>query len=633
MSPDKKSKIEHLKERLYSPKSKNIEEKPRGVIYEDPHSVSGAWPKEPTMTHKKRKNLLHNSMFRKFFIGAIIFFVLSVGFGMAMFFGGSNTVSADNIDIVVLGNAFVSGGEELPLEIQLVNRNNVSLEYGDLIIEYQKGSGGGEEIQSDRVTVGTIPAGGMVEKLVNITIFGQQGTTRDFNITLEYRVKGSSAIFVKQKPYVVNISSTPVNLLVEGPDVTNSNQEISFDVTASLNTESSVKDMMIVVNYPPGFDFEEAIPEPTFSNNIWSLGDLQKGSEKKITVRGIVVADADEDRAFNIYIGSADPENEQRIGTQFNSQNYIVAIEKPFLDLKFTVNGNSSPEVSLVPSAQFAEGKIELINTLDTKMTDVEVVAKFSGNAFDSSMVTTNDGFYDTNKQSVTWNSQTANKLQSFDPGDSETVGFRFKPLNFSTTNIKNPEINIELSVRARQPSLGNLFREIDNYVEKKIKYGSSMQITGNALYNSGPFVNTGPLPPKPGSPTTYTIVWNVVNGNNKISEAKATTTLPLYVTWKDKISPTSQDVTYNTSTHEVTWDIGTLEPFVGTSTSARQVYFQVELNPSGSQSGSVVNLTSDTVLRGKDSFTGAELNRTLQNITTRLNLDSNYNATNDKVE
>ena len=632
MLPNKKTKIERLKERLYSPKSKNIEEKPRGAIYEDPHAVSGNWTKEPAVMHKKKKNLLQNSMFRRFFIGAIVFFVLSVGFGMAMFFGGSNTVSADNIDIVVLGNAFVSGGEELPLEIQLINRNNVALEYGDLILEYQKGSGGGEEINSDRVTVGTIPAGGMVEKMVNITLFGQQGTTRDINITLEYRVKGSSAIFVKQKPYVVNISSTPVNLLIDGPEVTNSNQEITFDIIASLNTESSVKDMMIVVNYPPGFDLEDAVPEPTFSNNIWSLGDLQKGSEKKITISGIVVADADEQRAFNVYIGSADPENEQRIGTQFNSDSYIVSIEKPFLDLNFTVGGNSATEISL-PSSRSAEGEIELTNTLDTKMTDIEVVAKFSGNAFDPGAVTAQNGFYDTTKQTIVWNSQTTNTLQSFDPGDSQTLSFDFEPLSFAGQNIKNPEINIELSVRGRQPSLGNLFREIDNYVKKKIKYGSSLQITGNALRNSGPFVNTGPLPPTPGSPTTYTVVWNVANGNNRTVEAKASTTLPLYVEWTGKVGPAGQAVTYNTNTHEVVWDIGTLEPFVGTNTSARQVYFQVRLNPSGSQSGNTVNLTNETILRGKDSFTGSEINRSLQPISTRLNLDSNYNPENDKVQ
>ena len=65
-----------------------------------------------------------------------------------------------------------------------------------------------ESLKRDRVTVGTVPAGGKTEQLVNLILFGQQGTTRDINITLEYRVSGSSSIFIKPELYVVNISST-----------------------------------------------------------------------------------------------------------------------------------------------------------------------------------------------------------------------------------------------------------------------------------------------------------------------------------------------------------------------------------------------------------------------------------------
>lgn len=632
MPPKKKSRIERLKERLYSPKSRNMVIKPRGMIYEDPHVVSTNWPKETVAPHKKRKNILQNSIFRKFFFAAIGFFVLALGFGAFMFFGGGNTVSADNIDINILGNAFVSGGEELPLKIQVSNRNNVALEYSDLILEYQKGSGGGESIQSDRVTVGTVPAGGMVEKLVNITLFGQQGTTRDVNITLEYRVKGSSAIFIKQKPYVVNISSTPINLLIDGPAVTNSNQNISFDITTSLNTENTVKDMMIVVNYPPGFDFKSATPEPSFSDNIWSLGDLAKGSEKVITINGVLVADPGEQRAFNITSGTEDVENEQIIGTQFNSQDYVISIAKPFLNIDFTVNGSLSPEVTGSPG-QFAQAELRFDNNLDSKMTDIEITAKFTGNAFDGSGVQVSDGFYDAVSQSIVWNSQTTPDLASVDPGDRGTLKFKFKPLSTTSANIKNPEIDISVSVRGRQASLGNSFQVINDYIKKKIKYASSIAVTGHALYNSGPFTNTGPIPPTPGSPTTYTIVWNVANTTSKVTNAKVRGTLPFYVDWVDEWSPQNQNVTYNSGSREVVWEAGTIEAGVGTSALPATLYFQVKLNPASSQSGAVVNLVSNIVLFAKDSFTGADVNRSMQPITTRLNLDSNYNSQNDTVQ
>lgn len=629
----KKSKIERLKEKLYSPKSKDLQPKPRGIIYEDPHEIESAWRESaPEAPHKKKKSLLENTMFRKFFIGAIGFFVLALIFGGYMFFAGSNTVSADNIDINVLGNAFTSGGEELPLKIQVVNRNNVALEYGDLVLEYQKGSGSTESLQTDRFDVGTVPAGGMVEKLLSLTLFGQQGTTRDVNITLDYRVKGSSAIFVKQKPYVVNISSTPVNLVIDGPDVTNSNQEISFNITTSLNTESAVKDMMVVVNYPPGFDFKSADPEPTFSDNIWSLGDLAKGAEKDIRINGVIVAEPGEQRAFNIFTGTADPKNEQEIGTQFNYQDYIIAIQKPFLDLAFAVNGSEDTEVGITNN-DFADGKITFKNNLESKITDVEITAKFSGNAFDMNSVRQSGGFYDSTKQTIVWNSQTDPDLAKIDPGDKGELNFKFKPISFSGSNLKDPQVNVEVSVKGRQPALGNQFLDITNYVKKTVKYLTQLQINGQTLYKSGPFVNTGPLPPTPGTPTTYTISWSVANTTSRVTNAKARTTLPLYVDWVGAVSPNDQNVTYNSGTREVLWDIGTLEGGVGLSSSPRQVYFQVKLNPSGSQSGGVPNLILDTVLTAKDSFSGKDISRSIQALSTRLNRDSNYNPTNDAVK
>lgn len=633
MPPKRKSRIEHLRDKIYSPRVKSPNEKPRGRIFENNHEVSDSWPKaEPAPVRHKKKSLLGNTMFRKFFIGTIVFFFLSIGFGLLMFYGGRTTVSANNIDLNILGNAFVSGGEELPLKIELVNRNNVSLEFADLILQYQEGSGAGEELRSDRVTVGTIPAGGKIDKLVSLKLFGQQGTTRDVNITLEYRVKGSSAIFVKEKLYVVNISSTPVNLVVDGPEVTNTNQDLSWSVTTSLNTETAVAGMMLVVNYPPGFDFKSATPEPTFSNNIWDLGDLSKGAEKKITINGVLAADSGEERAFNIYTGTKDPEDEQRIGTQFNSENYIISIEKPFLDLALSVNGDNDAETTGYPG-QTAQGTITIANNFDTKITDVEVTAKLSGTAFDPDEVDVAGGFYDPIRQEITWNSETSSFFASMDPGDRKEIAFGFKPIALSDSNIVNPYVDITLSVRGRQPSQGNQFAEIENLLKKKVKYGSSLQITGNALHNSGPIQNAGPLPPAPGTNTTYTIVWNVVNTSSRVTNVKVRATLPSYVDWTDEVSPANQSVTHNPSNREVLWNVGNIEPYVGLSSAPKQVYFQVRLNTSGSQSGTIPRILLDSVITGKDSFTGLDLSKSTGPVSTRLNLDSNYNAENDTVQ
>lgn len=631
MPPKRKSHLDRLKEKLYSPRSAP-KQKARSPIYEDEREAPSEWKHEPATIAREQKSLLSNTMFKKFFLGAIAFFSLAVIFGAFMFFGESNTVSADNIEINVLGNAFVSGGEALPLKIEIINKNNVSLEYSDLLLEYQKGAGVGESIQRDRFTVGTVPAGGVSEKLLDLVLFGQQGTTRDINIVLEYRVPGSSAIFVKEELYVVNISSTPLNLSVKGPEVSNTNQEIAFDIVTSLNTEEAAENMMVVVDYPPGFDWKRSTPEPTFSNNIWFLGDLDKGAEKTIRVEGVIVAEAGESRAFNIYAGTADPNDEQTIGTQFNSESYRIAIEQPFLDLALSINGSVGAE-SVAIAGQSTEGSINFSNSLDAKITDVEITAQFSGSAFDPDSISSDDGFYDSSTRTIIWNRETSSRLGTIDPGDRGELSFSFRPLPLSGSSTKNPEIVIDLSIRGRKPELGNSFLEIENFIKKTVKFGTQLSITGHALYNSGPFQNSGPIPPTPGQSTTYTIVWSIANTINRVSGATVKATLPLYVEWVGATSPSGQSITYNAPTREVTWNIGTVEAGVGTSSSPRQVNFQVRLNPSSSQSGTAPNLVSDTVLTARDVFTNVDIVRSLQPITTRLNRDSNYNSQHDTVQ
>jgi hypothetical protein len=186
--------------------------------------------------------------------------------------------------------------------------------------------------------------------------------------------------------------------------------------------------------------------------------------------------------------------------------------------------------------------------------------------------------------------------------------------------------------VRGRQSSLGNSFQTINDYLKKKIKYTSSIGISGNALYNLGPFSNTGPLPPKAGNETTYTIVWNVSNTTSRITNAKVRGTLPFYVEWLSVTSPESAKVSYDPASKEVVWDIGNIESSSG-STSPKTLYMKVKLKPATSQTGSVANLVTNIIFTGKDSFTNTDITKSMQPINTRLNLDSNYNSENDTIQ
>jgi hypothetical protein len=56
-----------------------------------------------------------------------------------MFIRGAKNVSGENIEINVIGNTFTGGGEELALQVEVVNKNRVPLELADLLLSIQKG--------------------------------------------------------------------------------------------------------------------------------------------------------------------------------------------------------------------------------------------------------------------------------------------------------------------------------------------------------------------------------------------------------------------------------------------------------------------------------------------------------------
>jgi hypothetical protein len=620
-------KLDDLKNKIYS-KTIKIKDKARSVIHEKAHEVASSWKDEEGSPIKpKPKNLLKSSRFRKFFIGSILFFFVSVLFGLFMFFGESNTVSADNIDITILGNAFASGGEELPLQVQVTNRNNVALEATDLLIEYQKGASLGEEVFRNRIGIGDISAGEIIKELVNVTLFGQQGTTRDINITLEYRVPGSNAIFVKNKIYTVNISSAPVNLIVEGPENIGSNQNISFSIKSGLNTADAVKDMIVVAEYPRGFDFKSAEPEPTFGDNVWVLGDITPGTEKEIKVNGVLVAQSGEQRAFNVYIGQQKDVNEREMGIQFNSQSYVVNIQKPLLDTRILVNDNPNPEVTISASSNVV-AEIEWENKTGKKLNDVEIVAEVVGPIVNYSSIRSN-GFYESATNKIIWNRQNLANFSEVRPGQKGVLSISFSTL--PPTSGKEAYIN--LSIKARNPDNLNEFLDVKNFDRKVLKIATRLQLAGSTFYYNGAFSNTGPLPPTPGQPTTYTVSWSLTNSLNDVSGAEVRGKLPIYVDYVGTFSPSGENVTYNASTKEVVWNIGTVRKGTGEGSAPKELQFQVRLNPSSTQSGKVVNLVENITFKGLDVSTNSQITGNGSVITTSLNKDLNYNFENDKVQ
>ncbi len=635
---NKLNKIEELKGKLFN---KNYQTK---IEHRDsfPHfqkrEVMDFWEKkEDVESNFREKFFKETSLFKKFFIFSIVFFVLALGYASYMFFAKSNTVSNDNIDISILSNTFTAGGEEYPLLLEITNRNNSPLELVDLVLEYPKNSQAGlsQDNEHFRASLGTIPAGGIKSENIKLVLFGEQGSMRQIKISLEYRVEGSNAIFVKDKFYEVSINSTPINLSINAPLEASSNQDVIFDVKAALNATKPLSKILLKVDYPIGFQFIKASPAPSLGNNVWNLGDLAPGSERNISILGKMLDVFDgEEKIFRVWSGSQSPSDKSLIETVFNSLEHIVMIKKSSIEAKLLINGVYQREYAIDTKTPI-QGQIQWVNNLETKINDLEIRAKISGNAINRKTISAGQGFYNSSQDLIIWDKNSQNKFMEVNPGDSGTVSFSFSSLSlFSAAGgiILSPTINVDISITGRQAQGGGIITELGNSESKIIRIISDVGLSTKALYYSGPFINSGPIPPKVEQKTTYNIVWSLSNTANSISKVQVRSSLPSWMRFLGPFSPATEDLVYDVSTKEIIWNVGGIQKGAGITGAEKNVSFQVEFTPSLSQVGTTPIIINDTTLTGHDDFANVDVIVKKTPLNTRLPGDPSFPYDGDKV-
>ncbi|MFC1721149.1 hypothetical protein ACFL0K_02780 [Patescibacteria group bacterium] len=630
-----KSRIEQMREKLYQRSFKQKTGSVRPTFYSDESSVATEWKEEENKKMPRPRKKM--SFLKKMFIGSFAFFVLALAIAGLMFWGGGNIVSSENVEIKIIGPVSISGGEELALQVIITNENNTPLQFTDLLVEYPDGTYDPENtskpLPRTRKSLDVIESGETVTEIVRSVVFGEEDSEKEINVTLEYRVEGSNAIFVKEEVYALSISSAPINVAIETNDEANAGQEMKLVVSVSSNTESIMKGVSVRVDYPSGFEALSSDPSPTFGNNIWRIGDIPAGSETEIEIIGIIHGQEEDDKIFRVYAGKQDEVNEREIITVYSSSIAETTIKKPFIGVAIAIDGETNEEY-VADSGKILKGTLTWINNLPTRAEDIAIELSISGEVLDPTSVFVDRGIYHSAEQKIVWDRRTFSDLSEVEPGETGRLSFRFstKDLLSSGLRLENPEIMLNASVRGRTTSASNVPGSVQEFVQRLVKINSDLQLTARAVYTTGPFTNSGPLPPKANTFTTYTIIWTVVNSSNDVSHARVSAAIPPYASWVGQVSPGSEDVSFDEATGEVVWNIGNIDSGAGITSAAKEVAFQILVTPSVAHIGSTPDIISDMSLGGKDDFTGANLEFFRPALNTYLSSDPGFNDTWSRV-
>ena len=629
MFPEDKNRIENLKKTLYS--RENF--KPDNPIHNlspQQNDVNGAWraPIVPIQKTKKSWPLIKILVWF-----SIIFFLIAVGIAGYVFYSGSNTVSADNVNVTINGPTTVDAGRLATIQIGIDNKNQLDLQDAYLDVEYPDGSrrssGDTDPLTSDRIPLGTVASGAHIDKTISAVFFGLQNTAENIKISVEYHVLGSSSIFAKSKDYTFSLGAGPVSMTVTHATQVNSGQDISFSIVTTSNSATTLSGLSLNVLYPFGFTFKSAIPSASRSNSVWQIGDLAPGASKTITIVGRLEGQENEQRAFKFNVGLANPADMSQIATIFYGDTENVSIQKPFIGLGMTFNGDNASSTYAANAGDTTNIVLSYSNNMSVPIVDATINLTINGAILDKSSVSPVVGFYQSASNIITWDKRTIPELGLLNPGDSGTVQFAFKTLPFSAGALytkSSQKVTLAANVTATQVNAGGT-TAIASSLNRSVLVNSNISLASSAMYNSGPFKNTGPIPPKAEKETTYTITWAVTNTFNNASNVTVSAVLPSYVKFLNNFNPQNEPLTYNPVSGEVDWNVGNIKTNTGFGTTPRQVSFQVSILPSLTQAGSAPILVGQSTLKANDAFTGTLLTSATDQLTTEITTDPQYRS------
>jgi hypothetical protein len=635
-----KGALARLQNALYSRGARNkaVRETKRHSLHDRYYGVAKEWQKDPEEEElpPSRPSKQRSSALSFFLLASVVFFVISVGAAIALFFSGSSTVSNDNIDIAISGPIAIPGGKELSLQITIKNRNPVALELADMLVEYPDGTRSAVDAREPllrlREPLGTIEPGQEVRKTIRASLFGQENDTKDIAVTIEYRIEGSNAIFFKEEGYRVIISSAPLTLLVDAPDELVSGQDITVTVDVVSNSTSLIQDVLLIAEYPFGFELTSSNPPATFDTSVWRLGDIPPEGKRTVKLQGRFIGQDGEERVIRFRAGVAKGSEERDITAELGTYTAEFSIKQPFISLDVALDG-STEEVRIVRAGDQVRGDIAWVNNLPTQVFDAEIAIKFSGDALDKEEVRVSKGFYDSVANTIRFTKETMDDLATLSPGTRDRASFSFKTHDISSgISFEEPEILLSISVSGRRVSETNVPEAIESTETRRVQLATDLLLSSRAVYTTGPFTNTGPLPPKAEEETTYTIIWSLTNSSNSVTGAKVVATLPSFVRWVGVVDTPLESVSFNPVGGILTWSVGDVAAHTGYQTSPREVAFQIALVPSISQVGKTPTLIGEQTLSGTDRFTKIQVGGVGKALTARLLTDPNVDNKHDRV-
>lgn len=574
------------------------------------------WLKKETGLGEKNKAMIRKGMF--FLGGLLLLILLLVGFYRIR----QSFFAFERLVLTVSGPLEIKSGNLSSYAVKWKNDNRADLENVTLRLSYPEDFKPEEsaEFKLEGETSGIFSLGEVKGKsegqvVFNGRAYSPKGNLIKIKAEMSYTPSTVSSLFASSDQLIVNVISAPITLEVMAPQNISSSDEINYLITYKNEGQEEFENIRIRIDYSEQFTFSSSEPRVSEGNNIWYLGTLSPGQSGKIVVVGKLEGNRDEVKTAKIAIGAKNNGG----FVSYNETEAQTKIATSPLAITQTVNELHDLSVKAGDPLQF---RIDYKNEGMIGLRDVIVTEHLDSPVLDYSTLTMNGGTYDAESKTITWKAADYRELKNLAPGQGGTIRFSIRVkdvIPVKSANDRNFVISSLAKIDSPDIPTPISMNKIISGNKMDLKLDSKLVLDVKGYYNDTKLPNSGPIPPKVGEETTYTIHYIVSSVSNDVEDAKVEASLPTAVFLTGKIFPEGEPLTYNERTNSLVWEIGKLEAGTGVLFPGKEVSFQVRIKPSSNQTGSEAPLLGVSVFSAKDLFTGEDISAKVDGKSTHL--------------
>jgi hypothetical protein len=568
-------------------------------------------------THRRRRRIA-------LFLGGLALILLVGGI---VFKARGMLFNEERVLVSISGPKDVASVEEITFTVTYTNNNWSGLKNASLILSYpdtfhvQAESSMKVNGSLAEITVGDIAAHADGKIFLKGKFYGSKSDRMNIQATLHYTPDKVSTVLEKTAQIIVTVASSPLSLEITAPIELATGQDVEYVIDYSNKSDVQFSNLRVKMEYPEGFRLVSSEPKPSEGDSVWYVGNFNSNDAGRITIRGVLSGVGGEYKSVHGMIGFFQGDGNFVSYGENIRQTHIISSP---LSISQTVNQLTDISVKPGDSLTYA---IHYRNDGNIGIRDAIVTVEIDPTFLDVNRLSLQKGGYDAARKVIIWKASDISNLGKLEPGGEGEISFNVPVIDkIPTGSGKNLSIRTVAKIDSLDIPTPIGANKIIASNTLLVKLQSTADITSHVLYTDTVFPNTGPIPPKVGQETSYTVYLDVTNSLNDLKQARVTAMLPTGVQYSGKYSPSEEVVTFNERSGDFVWELGS---FSGSEKKRRILAFQVSVIPSPNQVGDLLTLVSNIVFTGKDAYTNQDIRADKEKQLNTIENDSVYGSSN----